>query len=331
MDSVLYLQTGVNVFLQSLGEWLKAPMQLFSFLGQEEFYLLVLPVLYWCVDAGLGLRVGLMLMVSGGFNALFKLAFHMPRPYWINRQVQAWGVESSFGLPSGHAMNAVAVWGTVAAFLRKGWGWVIAIVLMVLIGFSRLVLGVHFWIDVLTGWLAGTILLLMYLWLEKSALPWLREQKASYLILLGGALSMGIMIAGGVILLMNAGWQIPGEWIDNAILASGEAPTPLDSASFISTSGALLGLAVGAVWLREKGWFQAEGTLLEKILRYVIGAVGVFILWYGLGKVFPRTEDVSGIFLRYFRYALVGLWIAYGAPAVFWQLKIARRSLAQPE
>ena len=44
--------------LQGLGSWLTLPMEFFSFLGTEEFYLLVLPVIYWCVDSNLGMRAG---------------------------------------------------------------------------------------------------------------------------------------------------------------------------------------------------------------------------------------------------------------------------------
>ncbi|MBK9603359.1 MAG: hypothetical protein IPO36_16190 [Anaerolineales bacterium] len=46
------------IALQSLGDWLIAPMQFFSYLGNEEFFLLVLPLLYWSVDSALGLRSG---------------------------------------------------------------------------------------------------------------------------------------------------------------------------------------------------------------------------------------------------------------------------------
>ena len=40
------------LWLQGLGHWLQAPMAGFTFLGTEQFYLLIMPVLLWCVDAG---------------------------------------------------------------------------------------------------------------------------------------------------------------------------------------------------------------------------------------------------------------------------------------
>ena len=42
---------------QSMGTWLEAPMKFFSFLGSENFFLIFLPLIYWSVDAALGVRV----------------------------------------------------------------------------------------------------------------------------------------------------------------------------------------------------------------------------------------------------------------------------------
>jgi len=39
----------------------------------------------------------------------------------------------------------------------------------------------------------------------------------------------------------------------------------------------------------------------------------VLILWFGLGEIFPRNEDVLSFALRFARYALLGGWVAAGA------------------
>jgi membrane-associated phospholipid phosphatase len=94
-------------------------MKLFSFLGMEEFFMAILPVLYWCVYRILGLRVAIVLMLSTSINGAVKLAFHGPRPYWISPGVRALSEETSFGTPSNHAQSAVVVWGNLAAYLHK--------------------------------------------------------------------------------------------------------------------------------------------------------------------------------------------------------------------
>ena len=84
---------------QSLGEWLLPIMEFFSFLGTEDFYILALPVIYWSIDSALGLRIGVIMLLSTGTNTIFKFAFHSPRPYWVDTGVKAYAAETSFGLP----------------------------------------------------------------------------------------------------------------------------------------------------------------------------------------------------------------------------------------
>ena len=120
MDTLSGFDLGIVHAAQGLGAWLIAPMQLFTFLGREEFYLLLLPILYWCVSATLGLRVGMILLLSAGLNDLLKMAFALPRPYWVDPTVRALSPETSFGIPSGHAQNAVAVWGVIASTRNSG-------------------------------------------------------------------------------------------------------------------------------------------------------------------------------------------------------------------
>jgi len=109
MESIWPLEIRWTLALQSLGDVLLLPMRLVTFLGDEEFYMLVMPALYWCVDALLGLRIGLMLVLSGTLNGAAKLLFKSPRPCWLDARVTAHISESTFGMPSGHAMNAASV------------------------------------------------------------------------------------------------------------------------------------------------------------------------------------------------------------------------------
>jgi len=157
----------ITLFIQGLGEGLIPVMSFFTYLGVEEFYIFLAPALYWCVNSSLGLRVGLLLMVSIGINNVLKIAIHSPRPYWIDDRVTAYLPETSFGIPSGHAQNSVVFWGTIALWAKRTWYWVLSIGVIFLIGFSRIYLGLHFFHDVLLGWLIGVLILTLYLWLEK--------------------------------------------------------------------------------------------------------------------------------------------------------------------
>ena len=115
METILNIGITWNIFFQNLGSWLKTPMEAFSFFGSEYFFLILLPALYWCLEASIGLRVGIILLLSTSVNDALKMALHGPRPYWISTDVIGYASETSFGVPSGHAQIAVGVWGMLAA------------------------------------------------------------------------------------------------------------------------------------------------------------------------------------------------------------------------
>ena len=192
------VQNGVNwiVAIQGLGAWLEAPMQFFSFLGTQEFFFLVLPLLYWSVDAGLGLRVGFILLTSGVINESLKLLFAGPRPYWVSDRVAPLSAESSFGVPSGHAQHAVSVWGILATGMRKSWAWGVALVVIFLIGVSRWYLGMHFVHDVLLGWLIGALTLWLFIRFEGRVTLWFKGQSFGMQVAWALVISLAIIGAG---------------------------------------------------------------------------------------------------------------------------------------
>jgi membrane-associated phospholipid phosphatase len=325
MDAFQQLEILWILFIQGIGEWLSEPMQLLSLLGQEDFYMLVMPILYWSLDATLGLRVAMMLLLSNGVNTIFKTAFHTPRPYWVDPQVKIYSVETSFGMPSGHAQHAASIWGLIAASLRGTWVRVALILLILFIGLSRLYLGVHFFRDVLLGWFIGWLTVWVFLKVEHRVSGYLRSRSLPQLLTL--ALGTSLLL-GSAMLLSNItmrGWQVPEKWKQNALQARLENEIdPLNMDGIFTVSGTWLGLMAGAAWLyKRQGGFDVSGTPVQRLLRYAIGLAGVFIFWHLLGTVFPRNADVLSFGLRYARYTLVGLWISALAPLLFERLGLA--------
>ena len=124
--------------------------------------------------------LALMLTIPGGMllNVMLKYAFHRSRPAWDDPILMI----ASFSFPSGHAMTATLFFGLLAAFgVRKvpAWRWrVLAVLaaglLIVLVGFSRLYLGVHYLSDVLAGMAEGSAWLALCL----TAVGALRRHRA---------------------------------------------------------------------------------------------------------------------------------------------------------
>jgi len=101
----------------------------------------------------------LTLVGSGLAIEVFKEVFERPRPVWD----QPFAIEESFSYPSGHASGSTVGYGMLAYCLALRWkswrrrlGWVIGLAAWVLvIGFSRIYLGVHYLSDVLAGYALG--------------------------------------------------------------------------------------------------------------------------------------------------------------------------------
>jgi membrane-associated phospholipid phosphatase len=311
-----------NVFFQNLGTWLKTPMEVISFFGNEYFFLILLPALYWCLEASIGLRVGLILLLSTSVNDALKMALHGPRPYWFSTEVIRYASETSFGAPSGHAQIAIGVWGMMAASLRKWWGWLIAILIILLIGISRLYLGVHFPHDVIMGWLIGAILLWLVLRFWKPLVLWVKKLNLGQQIL-GAFIASLILILFSLIpyvWLKTTHWQAPAEWAAFATQA-----ISLEGA--LVSTGTLFGLLTGLAWLNRQGGFSTRGQLWKRVLRFVVGMVGILVFYLGLdvlfGLIAPDAEAVLPYVLRYIRYFMVGAWVSGGAPWLFIKLRLA--------
>jgi undecaprenyl-diphosphatase len=111
---------------------------------------------------GRGRRGAFILVVAVGamlIGPALKLLIGRPRPELFEWMATA--RLSSY--PSSHALQAVALWGGVAFALARGpaaawlrtFLWGAALLLIALIGISRVALGVHYPTDVLGGWAAG--------------------------------------------------------------------------------------------------------------------------------------------------------------------------------
>jgi membrane protein DedA with SNARE-associated domain/membrane-associated phospholipid phosphatase len=115
------------------------------------------------------------IMGSNAFTQLGKLLFHRPRPQ------SALYVEHSFSFPSGHATVAVAFYGFLTYIvMREAKRWeakvnvcFLGLAVVLLIGFSRLYLGVHYLSDVWAGYLVGALWLIAGI----SICEWLRSRQ----------------------------------------------------------------------------------------------------------------------------------------------------------
>lgn len=325
MDGLIDLEIAFTLFMQNLGAWLELPMQAFTFLGSEMFFLLIMPALYWSIDPVIGFRAGMMLVISGGVNSALKMLFHTPRPFWVDTRVKAFTSETSFGLPSGHSQNSASIWGMVATSVNKRSAYIIASIVVFLIGLSRIYLGVHFLHDVLTGWLTGILIVLVYMKIERPIGNWLKSKTSAFQIMAAFVFSVFLILLGLLSQITARNWSIPGEWLANALSAGANEPDPFNLEGIITIAGVAFGFLAGFIWWRSRfGVYKINCSQGKRLLRYGVGLVGIFALYFGLKLIFPEEPPLLGMALRFVRYALIGLWVTYFAPWLFKRLKLDR-------
>ena len=301
--------------LQDTAAWLTPLWAVITFLGDEEFYLLLLPLTYWAISRRFGIRLGVMLLVTASLNGVLKLVFTTPRPSFLRPGLGA-VTETSFGLPSGHAQNATAIWGLLVAYLRS---WPVRVGLLALIAgiaWSRIHLGVHFVEDMVTGVAVGAVLVGMFLLLERPVVRWwsqVGQVERSLASLVAGLafIAPATLLAGR---LVNVTFPWPGV----------EDPAALTGASGVVTAAATLaGFGIGLAWLQERGGFDHRGPVARRVARVLLGLVGVAALYLGLGAAFPSGEGPVELTLRAVRYGLIGAWVGGVGPWVFVRLSLA--------
>lgn len=323
MESLFPIEINFTLFLQALGNWLSTPFKLITSLGNEEFYILIMPLLFWCINSLMGIRAGVMLLISGGLKDFLKVLIHTPRPYWVDTRVKAFSSETSFGMPSGHSMDAASIWGVIAASQKRRWVTWLAILLIFLIGLSRIYLGVHFLHDVVSGWLLGGLILWGYLAAEKPVARWLNRKTLSTQIILAFLFSLALIGLALLARLLISGWQMPAVWSQNAVAVSEVAPDPLNISGSVTLAGVAFGFLGGlAWWIKKYGMPQVGKKTYKLIFRYLLGMAGLAILYVGLKLILPEDPELLGLFLRFIRYGLVGLWVTAGAPLLFRKLKV---------
>lgn len=298
------------VWLQSFS-WLLLPMAILTAIGSPAFYLGLVGVLAWWRDPRFAFRLGVLLAVVAFTNDIAKLFFHTPRPYWISSAVLPLNLQNSFGLPSGHAELAVALWGLVALHLRRPLVAVGLGLFAFLIGLSRVALGAHFPVDVLGGFLLGFVVLAAFVYAEPAVARAASRMRPGTRILAALAISLVAIGASVAIAGTDGIWTPDPAWTGEiADLA------PVSVEFTLIAAGLGLGLVVGRELERAPCPFRSPAAGLAGTL---LGLAVLVLLWFGVGLALPGAglEAAVGVYIR---GAAIGVWVLAGAPAVFARL-----------
>jgi len=262
-------------------------------LGDESFYLLLFPFLLWCVDFYLGIRVGIIFLLSVYANNGLKEIFQQPRPFDILPEIQK-VYASGYGFPSGHAQSSLVVWGSIAYWKKQTWIRNLSVLLILLIGFSRIYLGVHFPTDILGGWLFGGLILgLSYFIFLKIKLDFIQNNMIFKII--------GITLLPVILLQIQS------------------------SPDIISSVSVLTGIGYGLLLFSSSMGGIRPGNWLQRLISFLVGVIGIGIIYLGLKLILPSEGQSFYQLFRFFRYLLLGIWISFGAPWLFIRMGLAHQ------
>lgn len=161
-----YLKTHVSVRNNDI-------MLFFTFLGTHTFLIpanLLLIAYFLLVrrNKWYSIKVPAIALSSLGLMFLLKNAFHRERP-----AIPLLSEAAGLSFPSGHALMSVTFYGLIIyivfkSYRDKDWKWVVIallILLILIIGFSRIYLRVHYASDVIAGYCIGFLWLVFAIWL----------------------------------------------------------------------------------------------------------------------------------------------------------------------
>ena len=274
----------------SMIEWLQSVMGtagkmaavFFSLFGEELAAVAVFGFLFWCWDKELGKKVGANTLLAAALGSMFKNVFLRRRPYLDHSSVQClrpaesgadpYDLEAQgFSFPSIHSINAVTIYTSLGWYLKENWLLITGIVLPVLVGLSRICLGVHYPTDVLAGWVIGLLVVLFLPYLRSI----IRNETVFYVLFLLAA--------------------VPGWFFCR-------------SDDYFTSFGLMVGFVTGVHVEKRFVRFETTRNPLRCVLR-VLGGAGIFLALNVLLKLAFSGSLFSGETMQHLarcvRYAIL--------------------------
>lgn len=305
MQTLLTLQGIRSPFLNSV-------MLFLTQFGDETVLIGVALICFWCVDKRRGFRLMLSCFLAMGVTMLLKSLFVVPRPWILYAGNGLEPVEAALGsaqdasFPSGHSTIAAALYIGLALHTRKKLLSALLFVAVPVVMFTRLYLGVHTPIDVLTGFVIGAMCAaVLYVVQNRTE----HSDKATLIM----ELTVTVLLAVSLIVQLSRIGGVAEDMHDNAWQS-------------ILDTGSVLGVAIGLTVCHRLDTklihFDTKAVWWMQVLKLVLGAAIALAIKAALKAVLPTSP-----WSNTFRYGMMLLFAGSLWPWLFMKYaKVAKKN-----
>lgn len=263
--------------------------QILTFLGEETFIVVVLCLLFWCVNKNLSYKIGATFFLGGLLTQGLKITFQIPRPWVLDPNFKPVGTAieaaTGFSFPSGHTASAGSLFFPLAFSVRERWRWSLAAIPFI-VAFSRMYLGVHTLLDVGCA-LAITVVFAAIVQAVSVTKLWDRPF----------AIALGLFVVSAAVLVY-------------ALCRKDVTPAMLEDC--VKAAAAGVGFAVGYFAERRLVKFDTKAVWWMQMVKVAVGLVGVVAIKSGVKLLLGETMAVDAL-----RYFLLIVWILAIWPMIF--------------
>lgn len=264
------------------GENLNKLFKVITITGESVPILIIISVVYWCINKRLGQKLGFIMLFSSMINGVIKNLVKAPRPFEVGvieplRRHTATG----YSFPSGHTQAATTLWTTFITNFRKIWVYCCGTIVILLVALSRLYLGVHWPIDVMAAIVVGVVCTII----GEEFFERIQDVSIKKIFLIASIIMLSTLVLS------------------------------LDY-DYIKSAGSITGFLIGFILEKRYVLFTTVGSFKFQIYKLIIGLTGLVIIYSGL-KIFTPQLLVFG----FLRYMMIVIWMIAGAPYVFMRIK----------
>lgn len=272
MEVIKFIQSFHNPFFDQL-------FQLITMLGEDYFFMAAVALIFWCINKRFGYRLGFAYLSNGLLNTTIKQIFKIPRPFERDNTLRALRLETAGGysFPSGHMQCTASFWTSMMLEIKSKWMYLTGILLIILVGISRMYLGVHTPQDVIAGAAIGA------LWVFIS------NKMFDYAERTGKKIIFLVVIIPAII----------------GMLA-------FKNNDYYKIAGTVISFYIGYLIETKYIDFQVKTVLWKQIIKYFLGIAVLLGIKVLLKPLLP--EVMISDFIRYF---LMGAWVTIVAPVIF--------------